>query len=236
MDEVLLPLEEYKTFNEFFFRKLKPGARRCEAADDASVANSPSDCRMMVFRTIEEAKSLWVKGEKFSVGNVLGEWDKKGDKAAMFTGGSMVIARLAPQDYHRWHLPVTGKPLVRHMIPGDFNTVNPIAIRRNIDVYTTNQRCICPIETKEFDLVILVAVGAAMVGSIKFDEAQDNPHFPRLTPKFSPHGYFAFGGSTVLLFFRPGMINFDERLLAHSGRKYETLVQVGDRIGRAIRR
>jgi len=230
-DEILLPLTEFKTFNEFFFRRLKPSARLCPTLADPSVAVSPADCRLMVFQTMDDAKKLWIKGEGFSIGNVFGTWDPEGHKAAKFTGGSLAIARLAPQDYHRWHWPVTGVAQKRHMIQGDYNTVNPIAIRRNVDVYTHNKRCVCPIETKEFGLVVLIAVGAAMVGTIKFEFEDDTD---RKFTKFDPHGYFAFGGSTVLVFFRPGTIVFDKDLLANSNQKLETLIQVGDRMGTAI--
>jgi len=172
-----------------------------------------------------------VKGEKFSVSNVFGGWDPAGEKAAAFTGGSMVISRLAPQDYHRWHWPVSGVVGRRFPIAGDYNTVNPIAIRRKVDVYTTNKRCICPIETKEFGTVVLVAVGAAMVGSILFDDEKDEGKAVR---KFDPHGYFAFGGSTVLVFFKPGVIAFDKDLMDNSTKKLETIIKVGDRIGQRV--
>jgi len=239
LDEVKKSKDQFNTFNEFFYRELKPGARKpAELADD-TVAISPADARMMVFRTTDSAKELWIKGENFSLSHLFGQWDTDGKQIAKFVGGSLVIARLAPQDYHRWHFPVSGTLRERFLISGDYNTVNPIAIRRNVDVYTTNKRCICPIETKEFGTVILIAVAATLVGSINFDHCACQ-HRPcedgkccvgKQVKKFDPHGYFAFGGSTTLVLFQPGSILFDGDLLSNSDNQLETLVKVGSRLG-----
>jgi hypothetical protein len=101
LDEVELPLSAYKTFNQFFSRRLKIGARTCAGIGDESLAVSPADCRMMVFTSIEESKRLWIKGHSFTVGNLFQGWDVDGSKAAQFNGAALTIARLAPQDYHR---------------------------------------------------------------------------------------------------------------------------------------
>jgi len=238
MNEVANKPSEFKTFNEFFFRKLKPDARSEAFPGIDSVAVSPADCRMMVFNTIDDSKELWIKGENFTVSHLLDGYDQDGKIAPMFTGGSLVIARLAPQDYHRFHLPVTGYLKKRFPIGGDYNTVNPMAIRRNVDVYTTNKRTICPIETNEFGTVLLIAIAATMVGSIHFSicdckqECSDGACVEnRLVQKFTDFGYFAFGGSTTLVLFRPGAIKFDSDLSQNSLNQMETLVKVGMRIG-----
>lgn len=99
LDEVADPLESFKTFNQFFYRKLKPGARPVSDPDDPKTLVSPADCRAMFFESIQEATKIWIKGREFSVGRLLGEGFK--DKAAEYEGGSLCIFRLAPQDYHR---------------------------------------------------------------------------------------------------------------------------------------
>lgn len=101
MAEVELPLERYATFNEFFSRRLRPGARTCFAEGDDSIAVSPADCRMMVFHSIDESRRLWVKGEKFGIVNLFDGWDHDGRMSAKFNGAELAICRLAPQDYHR---------------------------------------------------------------------------------------------------------------------------------------
>ena len=109
-----------ETFNEFFYRKLKPDARPVTDPKDPNTLVSPADvsrsplrfialltrksqCRAMFFPTIKEATQFWIKGEKFSIAKLLGESFKE-----MYEGGSMCIFRLAPQDYHRFHSPVDG--------------------------------------------------------------------------------------------------------------------------------
>jgi phosphatidylserine decarboxylase len=97
MSEVLDPVDSFKTFNEFFYRKLKPEARPCDSAEDANVAVSAADCRMMTFATIDDATKIWIKGLEFSVGKLLGDEEL----GKTYNGGALAIFRLAPQDYHR---------------------------------------------------------------------------------------------------------------------------------------
>lgn len=245
LSEVEYPLSHYKTFNQFFYRKLKPGARKCFLPNDPSHAVSPADCRMMCFRSLEDSRRLWIKGQQFTLGNLFAGWDSDGSKANMFNGGELVIARLAPQDYHRFHWPVSGRLLPRFLISGEYHTVSPIAVRKNVDVYTENKRCICPIETDEFGLVLLIAIAATMVGSIGFTCCCNPPPADgRCCPdgrcmvgksvsKFDDAGYFAFGGSTTLVLFQPGSVTFDSDLLQNSDRQLETLVKVGMSLGKA---
>lgn len=99
MDEVLEPVSNFKSFNEFFYRKLKPDARQLSNPDDDRVAVSVADCRMTCFQTISDAQQFWIKGRQFTVAKLLG-----GDEALAkkYEGGSLAIFRLAPQDYHRY--------------------------------------------------------------------------------------------------------------------------------------
>jgi len=244
IDEVELPLSEYKTFNQFFSRRLKASARSCASPGDEAHAVSPADCRMMVFNSLDDATRLWIKGKHFTLGNLFGDWDKDGTMASRFNGGSLCIARLAPQDYHRFHSPVTGTLGLRHLLGKDYLTVSPIAVRK-VDVYTENKRVIVPIHTEHFGLVLFIAVAATMVGSIRFDCTCNPPpadghccedgrcQVGRRVEKFTDLGCFAFGGSTTLVLFQPGSIHFDNDLMANSGQQLETLVKVGTSLGRA---
>lgn len=216
---------QFETFNAFFYRELKPGARPIAAPRDGSVIVSPADSRMVVYPDLLEATRIWVKGRAFTVPALLGP--ECADVAPLFEGGALVLARLAPQDYHRWHLPVTGKLGRRHAIDGALYTVNPIAIRRNVpDVYTENKREVLLVHTVEYGLVAMVAVGATIVGSINI--VLPDGTFQR---KGACHGYFAFGGSTVLVLFQRGAVQFDADLVKNSRTPLETLVRVGERIG-----
>lgn len=112
----------YANFNEFFYRKLKPNARKLEAADDPSVVVSPADCRCNVFETVDRARELWIKGEQFTLGALLG--DEEAAKA--YEGGRIGIFRLAPQDYHRFHMPGTACMRMRGCNDGLCLTHSPI--------------------------------------------------------------------------------------------------------------
>jgi len=97
MSEVLEPVKNFKNFNEFFYRKLKPDARTLSSPGDDRVAVSVADCRMTCFQTISDASKFWIKGRQFTIGKLLGD----DTLAQKYDGGSLAIFRLAPQDYHR---------------------------------------------------------------------------------------------------------------------------------------
>ncbi|KAI9310603.1 phosphatidylserine decarboxylase-domain-containing protein [Dichotomocladium elegans] len=226
MAEVLEPIESYRSFNEFFYRKLKPGARPCECPDNPGVAVSPADCRMSAFATISDATHLWIKGMDFTVSKLLGD---DPETARYFEGGSLAIFRLAPQDYHRFHSPVDGTIIATRKIAGQYYTVNPMAIRTTLDVYGENAREVVMMDTKPFGKVAIVLIGAMLVGSIV------------LIPKVGDHvartdelGYFAFGGSTIVVLWPKDTLVFDSDLLENSEKTLETLVRVGNRIGERI--
>jgi len=223
-EEILDPLDSFKNFNEFFYRKLKLSARPIASPKDPKVAVSPADCRLNVFPTIDQATQLWVKGKNFSLKTLLQDEGLENE----FMGGSMVICRLAPQDYHRFHIPVDGELDVFRPHDGCYYTVNPIAIRENVDVYTENKRIRTVIKSPQFGNVLYIAVGATMVGSIVFTAKEKQQ-----VKKGDEMGYFAFGGSTILLFFKKDAIVFDNDLLVNSSKPIETLIKVGESLGRA---
>ncbi|KAH8092634.1 phosphatidylserine decarboxylase-domain-containing protein [Cristinia sonorae] len=228
VNEILDPLPSFKTFNEFFYRKLKPDARPVENPEDPYRLVSGADCRLMAFETVQEATRLWIKGREFTVSRLLGE--KHRAEADKYVGGALCIFRLAPQDYHRFHVPVDGVIGPMTDISGEYYTVNPQAIRTALDVYGENVRKIVPIDSPQFGRVMMVCVGAMMVGSIKMtvEEGQQ-------VKRGQEFGYFAFGGSTIVVLFEKGVVEFDEDLLINSRACLETLVRVGMGIGRRRR-
>ncbi|CAG8762371.1 30727_t:CDS:2, partial [Gigaspora margarita] len=148
--------------------------------------------------------------------------------ALEFDGGSIAIFRLAPQDYHRFHSPITCMVGSAKHINGAYFTVNPMAINENLDVFTENVRSTILLHPKDPDAskVAFVAVGALLVGSIKFTVKEGN----RIS-KGDELGYFAYGGSTIICLWRKGEIKFDEDLVSNSKSTLETLVKAGMRIG-----
>ncbi|UKZ73332.1 hypothetical protein TrVFT333_000977 [Trichoderma virens FT-333] len=224
MSEVLLPIEEFKNFNEFFYRALKPGARPCSAPDNPRIIVSPADCRSVVFNQITQATKIWVKGREFNMKRLLG--DAYPDDVSRFENGALGIFRLAPQDYHRFHIPVDGvmgKPIT---IAGEYYTVNPMAIRSALDVYGENVRVLVPIDSEVHGRVMVICVGAMMVGSTVITRKEGER-----VSRAEELGYFAFGGSTILLLFEPGKMRFDDDLVDNSNGALETLIRVGMSIG-----
>jgi len=105
LNELLLPnLVDYKTFNQFFYRKLKPGARPVAEPENPLAITSGADCRLTVWESIDTAKEFWVKGQNFNIHNLI-KWDEISDLPEFKDGACMAIFRLAPQDYHRFHSP-----------------------------------------------------------------------------------------------------------------------------------
>jgi phosphatidylserine decarboxylase len=105
-----------------FSRKLKPDARPVETPEDPNRLVSGADCRLMAFETTSEATKLWIKGREFTIARLLGDAYK--DQAERYVGGALVIFRLAPQDYHRFHSPVDGTIGPMTYISGEYYTVN----------------------------------------------------------------------------------------------------------------
>lgn len=217
MSEVLLPMDQFKNFNEFFYRALKPNARPCSAPDNPHIVVSPADSRSVVFDRMDDATRIWVKGRDYSVERLLGN-AYPGD-AHRYKGGALGIFRLAPQDYHRFHVPVDGKIEEPKLIEGEYYTVNPMAIRSALDVYGDNVRVVVPIDSAAHGRVMFICIGAMMVGSTVITRKAGEE-----VKRAEELGYFKFGGSTVLLLFEPGAMNFDDDLIENSSGALETLV------------
>ncbi|SPC62914.1 related to phosphatidylserine decarboxylase [Ustilago sp. UG-2017b] len=228
-DEIRDPLDSFQTFNQFFYRKLKPEARPNEEGDNASRLVSGADCRMMAFPTVSEATRIWIKGRDFSIARLLGDAAKDvADIEAYQTGGALAIFRLAPQDYHRFHCPADATVGKLTWMRGQYYTVNPMAVRSPIDVYGENIRVIVPFHSQQFGTFYAVCIGAMMVGStvLTVKEAEE-------VKRGQEFGYFKFGGSTIVLVFERERVEWDQDVVDNSKAAIETLVKVGMGVGRA---
>ncbi|KAJ7449678.1 phosphatidylserine decarboxylase-domain-containing protein [Mycena latifolia] len=229
--ELLEPdITKYKTFNEFFFRKLRPDARPVDNAADPLAICSAADCRLTVYQTVDLAKEFWIKGREFNIPNLLGV-PASSEKASVFNGSSLAIFRLAPSDYHRFHCPIDGIVGDITHIPGQYYTVNPQAVNEpGFDVFTANTRSVLYLTHAATGLpVAFVAIGALLVGSIAWTNGGEPG---KAVKKGDELGYFAYGGSTVVAVFPKGVIEFDADLVANSMVPVETLVKVGNSLGR----
>jgi phosphatidylserine decarboxylase precursor len=116
----------------------------------------------VAYESVEESKKLWIKGRDFSLTNLVMDTEL----AKEFADGPVASFRLSPQDYHRYHSPVTGKIKLFRSVPGTYYQVDPVALQSDVDVLTKNKRQFVVIETEEFGDVLFVAIGATDVGSV----------------------------------------------------------------------
>jgi len=211
---------DFATFNQFFHRALKPESR--PIAQGYGVAVFPADGRHLAFPDVSRAQGFYIKGAKFTLEELLGD----AKLARRFERGSMLISRLCPSDYHRFHFPVSGIPSEPRLIKGSLYSVNPIALRQNIAYLVRNKRFVTRIEAPEFGEVAMLEVGATNVGSIvqSFRPGQ-------AAVKGEEKGMFAFGGSCVITLFAEGRIMFDADIVEQSASCVETYARMGDRLG-----
>jgi phosphatidylserine decarboxylase len=167
-----------------------------------------------------------VKGAKFTVEEMLGD----ADLAARLSGGSMLISRLCPVDYHRFHFPVAGIPSEARLIKGSLYSVNPIALRQNILYLVRNKRFVTLVESAIFGTVAMIEVGATNVGSIVESFVPGRPVL-----KGEEKGLFSFGGSCVITLFARSRVVFDADIVGQSATCTETYARMGDRLGIATR-
>lgn len=213
--------ESYQTFNEFFYRKLKPGARPIVADADAAVF--PADGRHLGFQNVDEAEGFFVKGAKFTLEKLCGNRDL----AERYKGGAMVLSRLCPVDYHRYHFPVSGTPSRPTMINGPLYSVNPIALRKRIEILAENKRAYTEIDSPEFGKVLMFEVGATCVGSFEYTYSPGVP-----MQKGAEKGYFKFGGSETITLFEPRRIKLADDLVENARMGRELYARMGDLMGR----
>jgi phosphatidylserine decarboxylase len=220
--EFVEPPQGFGNFNEFFYRKLKPQARPVDPDEDAAVF--PADGRHLGFARAAAIHSVFVKGQKFDLECLLGDTAL----AAAYADGALVLSRLCPVDYHRFHFPIAGTPGTPRMIHGPLFSVSPLALRKRLSYLWENKRVITPLESPRFGRVLLVEIGATCVGSIHQTFRPGEP-----VAKGAEKGYFAFGGSSTMTLFEPGAVNLAADLLEHSSRQTELYAKVGSRMARA---
>ncbi|KAL2811593.1 phosphatidylserine decarboxylase [Aspergillus granulosus] len=221
-------INAYSTFEDFFTRHHKPGSRPIHEPDDPSSAVVVADSRVVVYEAVAESKKIWIKGEDFSITNLV--MDKK--LGPQFGDGPVASFRLSPQDYHRYHSPVSGRVTVYRSMPGDYYEVDPLAIRSGVDILTRNARDYVVIETEEFGKVLFVAIGASQVGTVEINEKWQKPGAE--IKKGDELGIFQFGGSSIIVAFQNGRIQFDEDLIEPSKNAVAIDVEVGMSLGRAV--
>ena len=221
----------YLTFNAFFTRALSNEARLIDI--DPAAVISPVDGTVSQCGSIDGDAIIQAKGHSYSLEELLGG----AARSARYQGGTFACVYLAPHNYHRIHMPLTGSLRETLYIPGAFFSVNAATARAVPSLFARNERVVCDFDT-EIGGMAVVLVGALFVGSIETVWAGEiNPPARRggkpvvvvegrgaKLEKAAELGRFNMG-STVVLVFEPGKVEWSDRLTALAR------VRLGERIG-----
>ena len=212
--------DKHSSFNEFFIRSLNPDARIISKNNDVLI--SPCDGKVSAYSNINLDDLVQIKGFTYS----LKELVEDNEVYNMYHGGTCLIFRLCPTDYHRFHFIDDGVCSETTKIKGHYYSVNPIALKSVNKLFCQNKREWSIFHSDNFDDVIYMEVGATCVGTI----IQNFTPKSKIT-KGEEKGYFKFGGSTVILFFKKDVVKIHEDLLNQTQLGYETSVYMGEKIG-----
>lgn len=207
-------IEKWKSFNEFFTRKIKDGTRPVNKNDNVLI--SPCDGLLSVY-DIDRNTVLDIKNSRYTVGTLL----QSEKLAENYKGGKCLVFRLTPSHYHRYCYIDNGNKGENIRIKGVYHTVQPFAVE-NVPVYKMNTREYTVLETRNFGKVIYMEIGAMMVGRIC------NYHKQYTFARGEEKGRFEFGGSTIVLLFKENTIKISSHIL-NSIEEYP--VKMGQKIG-----
>lgn len=210
--------QEFRSYNDFFTREIKPSARPLNDAENVLV--SPCDGKATVCRIGPDSR-FFIKDTEYTVEQLL----RNKKLAARYLDGYAVILRLTVDDYHRYCYVADGVKSRNVRLPGVLHTVNPAA-NDVCPIYKENAREYTLLRTKRFGTIVMMEVGAMMVGRIT-----NHQRGPARVAKGQEKGYFEFGGSTIVLLLQHGRVRLDYDLLENSENGYETIVRMGERIG-----
>ncbi|SDG66715.1 phosphatidylserine decarboxylase [Desulfosporosinus hippei] len=215
--------QDYLSFNDFFYRKLKPTARVVDSDRNSLV--SFGDGKLFAYENIDLERLVQVKGLTYSLKELI----KNPQVAEKYQKGTCLILRLCPTDYHRYHFIDSGTCEDTEKIKGAYYSVNPVALRKVKKLFCENKREWSTFHSDHFGDVLYVEVGATCVGSIIQTYTPQKP-----LKRGDEKGYFKFGGSTVILFFQSNKVKIDEDIVEQTKLGYESYVLLGERVGTKI--
>lgn len=210
--------QEFDSYNAFFTRKIKAEQRPIN--EQKNILISPSDGKVTAYPITQKGR-FWIKHTQYSAAQLL----KDERLAERYMGGWIYVIRLTVDDYHRYCYVADGRKSRQRKIRGVLHTVNPVA-NDYYPIYKMNSREYCLLKTKELGTILLMEVGALMVGKINNHE-EDYAQVKRGDEK----GMFEFGGSTIVVMTEPGMAEPDKDIIHNTKAQAETLVKMGEPIG-----
>ena len=206
--------QEFSNFNAFFTRQRKSYVNQTAENELPAIADSK-----LTALPIDENRVFTIKGVPYTAAELL----ENERLAAEYAGGTCLIFRLSPDDYHRYVYPDGGTQEKTVAIKGVLHSVNPIA--GSLGVYRRNARRYTVLHTTHFGDVVQMEVGALLVGRI-CNHSETTGSFEKLQEK----GYFEYGGSTVILLLKKDAVTVDADILKYSAKGIETKVKIGERI------
>lgn len=212
---------EYHNFNQFFIRRFRPKMRPFISEENQMPAGC--EARYLGFSSVDETVTFPIKGGLANIKTLLNS-EKWGQH---FNEGPLLIARLAPVDYHRFHFFDDCTIMDHYHVAGPLHSVNPVALKENPSILVQNARHVTILQTNNFGTVAMIEVGALCVGAI--EQTYEGNQFKRGQEK----GHFLFGGSTVAFLGTKDAWEPTADILDHSARGMETLVQLGDWVATA---
>ena len=217
IDMRLFEETEYRSYNDFFSRKIRPDARPVDR--DPRHLISPCDSKLTALPITPDSR-FTLKQTPYTVASLL----RNEALASSFNGGYALIFRLTVDDYHRYCYVADGEKSENVRIPGVLHTVNPIA-NDHYPIYKENSREYSILHSADFGDILMMEVGALLVGRIV------NHHENARVLRGQEKGYFQFGGSTVVLLLKAGTVQLDADILKNSADGIETVVRYGEKIG-----
>ena len=210
--------DPYSSFNHFFIRRFQHGRRPFVDGNNLAAF---AEGRYIGHDRVDDSLVLPVKGTNLNPTKLLGrtKWE------ATFRDGPLLIARLCPVDYHRFHFPDDGQLVDHYTVAGRLHSVNPWALEKKSDIFFTNERHISILETRHFGKLASIEIGALCVGHIV--QSAPSNEFKRGEEK----GYFLFGASSIILLGEKGKWYPSEDITQHTERSMETYIRLGDRVG-----
>lgn len=210
--------KEYRSFDDFFTRKLRDSRMHIAKEDDAFIA--PADSKLQVYK-IDKSLKFKVKGTDYTLEDLL-ENDKL---ASTYKGGLCLVYRLSVDDYHRYCHIDDGEMVYDKIIKGKLHTVRPIAKRYK--VFKENQREYMILNTEHLGEMIYMEVGAMQIGKINNNKLEK-------FNKGDEKGYFSYGASTVIVIVQKNKVEIDEDILKMNKKNIEVKVKYGERIGKIL--
>ena len=211
---------KYNNFNEFFIRKIKKEKRPICMDENTFIA--PCDSKLTCYK-IDKNTTFNIKNTIYDINSLI----KNEEYSKKYAGGYVLVFRLSPDDYHRYCFIDEGKIINNYKIKGKLHTVNPIVYDK-FAVFKENSRECTILDTKNFEKVMYVEVGALLVGKLKNGINSGN------VTRGMEKGYFMYGGSTVVLIIQENILKLDDDIMKNSEEGYETYVKYGENIGKKI--